>query len=177
DLISKLPLAGKRILITAGPTYEPIDPVRFVGNRSTGKMGFDLAREAASRGAHVTLVTGPTHLQLSHSSVDVVRVETAAEMYEVCHAVYASVDVAIAAAAVADYRPSEVASQKIKKTDDELTLRLEKNPDILASLGQMKSGQFLVGFALETENEIDNACAKIRKKNLDLIVLNSLRDE
>ena len=177
DLISKLPLAGKWILITAGPTYEPIDPVRFVGNRSTGKMGFDLAREAVSRGAHVTLVTGPTHLQLSHSSVDVVRVETAAEMYDACHSVYASVDVAIAAAAVADYRLSEVASQKIKKTDDELTLRLEKNPDILASLGQMKSGQFLVGFALETENEIDNACAKIRKKNLDLIVLNSLRDE
>ena len=177
DLLSKLPLAGKTILITAGPTYEPIDPVRFIGNRSTGKMGFDLALEAASRGAQVVLVTGPTPLAVSHPLVRIIRVETAAQMHDACHSVFATVDVAIAAAAVADYRPKVAFDKKIKKGEDAFVLELEKTPDVLASLGQVKTHQFLVGFALETDNEIENACAKIRKKNLDLIVLNSLRDE
>lgn len=177
DLESKLPLRGKKILITAGPTYEPIDPVRFIGNHSTGKMGFDIAKVAADEGAEVVLVTGPTHLKMTHSSVKVVNVTSSEEMYHACHEYFDDVDAAVAAAAVADYRPKYVAPQKIKKSDSNLTLELEKTKDILSSLGEKKKNQFLIGFALETENEIENAKLKIKKKNLDLIVLNSLNDE
>jgi phosphopantothenoylcysteine decarboxylase/phosphopantothenate--cysteine ligase len=177
DLNSKLPLKGKRILITAGPTYEAIDPVRFIGNHSSGKMGFDIAISAANRGATVYLVTGPTHFKVSNSLINVIPVVSAEDMYKACHNVYDSVDVAIAAAAVADYRPKNIAEQKIKKTEESFTIELEKTKDILASMGEKKKNQFLIGFALETENEIENAKLKIKKKNLDLIVLNSLQDQ
>ena len=177
DLESKLPLKGKKILITAGPTYEAIDPVRFIGNHSSGKMGFDIAKSAANLGASVILVSGPTHLQVTHSLIKVINVVSAQEMYDACHLHFEAVDVAIAAAAVADYKPKTVAKQKIKKASDNFTIDLEKTKDILLSLGKIKKQQFLIGFALETENEIDNAKAKIQKKNLDLIVLNSLQDE
>lgn len=177
DLESKLPLRGKKILITAGPTYEAIDPVRFVGNHSSGKMGYDIAESAANLGASVILVSGPTHCKLNNPLVQVIPVVSAQEMYEACHLYYQEVDVAVAAAAVADYRPKNPALQKIKKKEDEFIIELEKTNDILASLGKIKKNQFLIGFALETENEIENAKAKIQKKNLDLIVLNSLRDE
>ena len=177
DLESKLPLKGKRILITAGPTYEAIDPVRFIGNHSSGKMGFDIAKSAANLGASVILVTGPTHCEANHSLIKVVKVTSAQEMYDACHQYYDDVDVAIAAAAVADYKPKNVADQKIKKAADNFVIELEKTKDILSSLGENKKQQFLIGFALETENEIENAKAKIQKKNLDLIVLNSLQDE
>ena len=177
DLESKLPLKGKKILITAGPTYESIDPVRFIGNHSSGKMGFDIAKSALNLGASVTLVAGPTHLQLENDLVNVIRVTSAEEMYNACHQFFDATDVAICAAAVADYKPKKVASQKIKKTTNEFSIELEKTKDILASLGKIKKNQFLIGFALETENEIENAKLKIQKKNLDLIVLNSLQDE
>lgn len=177
DLESKLPLRGKKILVTAGPTYEPIDPVRFIGNHSSGKMGFDIAKAAADEGAEVILVSGPTHLKLNHPLVKVVSVTSSEEMYHACHEYFADVDAAVAAAAVADYRPRDVATQKIKKNESTLSLELEKTKDILSSLGAIKKEQFLIGFALETENEIENAKLKIKKKNLDLIVLNSLNDE
>jgi phosphopantothenoylcysteine decarboxylase / phosphopantothenate---cysteine ligase len=177
DLESKLPLKGKKILITAGPTYEAIDPVRFIGNHSSGKMGFDIANAAANLGAEVILVTGPTHCKVNNSGIKVIPVLSAQEMYDACHAHYEYTDVAIAAAAVADYRPKKVASQKIKKGTADFTIELEKTKDILASLGEIKKNQFLIGFALETENEIENAKLKIQKKNLDLIVLNSLQDK
>ena len=177
DLEAKLPLKGKKILITAGPTYEAIDPVRFIGNHSTGKMGFDIAQSAANLGASVVLVTGPTHLKIDNHLVNVVPVVSAQEMYDACHQYFDNVDVVIAAAAVADYKPKHVSIQKLKKDSNEFSIELEKTKDILASLGEIKKNQFLVGFALETENEIDNAKSKIQKKNLDLIVLNSLQDE
>jgi phosphopantothenoylcysteine decarboxylase/phosphopantothenate--cysteine ligase len=177
DIESKLPLKGKKILITAGPTYEAIDPVRFIGNHSSGKMGYDIAYEAAQLGAKVILVSGPSNQTINHHLVELIKITSAQEMYDACHLNFLNVDVAIAAAAVADYRPKNVASQKIKKNDSTLTIELEKTNDILASLGAQKKNQFLIGFALETENEIENAIAKIQKKNLDLIVLNSLNDE
>ena len=177
DLESKLPLKGKKILITAGPTYEAIDPVRFIGNHSSGKMGFDIAQSAANLGATVILVSGPTHCRINNPLVRVIQVVSAQEMYDACHQYYQDVDVAITAAAVSDYRPKNVADQKIKKAADNFTIELEKTKDILASFGELKKKQFLIGFALETENEIENAKAKIQKKNLDLIVLNSLQDE
>ncbi len=177
DLESKLPLKGKKILITAGPTYEAIDPVRFIGNHSSGKMGFDIANEAASLGAEVFLIAGPTHYKAKSSLIKVVDVVSAQEMYDACHLYFNEVDVTIAAAAVADYRPKFVADQKIKKNTEEFSIELEKTKDILSSLGAIKKNQFLIGFALETENEIENAKLKIQKKNLDLIVLNSLQDK
>ncbi|WP_281632173.1 bifunctional phosphopantothenoylcysteine decarboxylase/phosphopantothenate--cysteine ligase CoaBC [Flavobacterium luteolum] len=177
DLESKLPLKGKKILVTAGPTYEAIDPVRFIGNHSSGKMGFDIANEAASLGAEVFLIAGPTHFKAKNSLIKVVDVVSAQEMYDACHLYFNEVDAAIAAAAVADYRPKFVADQKIKKNTEEFSIELEKTKDILSSLGAIKKNQFLIGFALETENEIENAKLKIQKKNLDLIVLNSLQDK
>ena len=177
DIESKLPLRGKKILVTAGPTYEAIDPVRFIGNHSSGKMGFDIAESAANYGAEVILISGPTHLNTINPVINLIRVTSAKEMYDACHEYFNSVDVAICAAAVADYKPKFVAEQKIKKTETSLTIELEKTQDILASLGKIKQNQFLIGFALETENEIENAKLKIQKKNLDLIVLNSLQDE
>ncbi len=175
DILSNLPLKGKRVLITAGPTYEAIDPVRFIGNHSSGKMGFDIANSAKKHGAEVILITGPTNQKIE--GVELIRVVSAEEMYASCHQFFENVDVAICAAAVADYKPKFVAEQKIKKTDEAFTIELEKTKDILASLGKIKKNQFLIGFALETENEIENAKLKIQKKNLDLIVLNSLQDE
>jgi len=177
EIESKLPLRGKKILITAGPTYEAIDPVRFIGNHSSGKMGFAIAQEAAQLGAIVTLVTGPVSLRTDHPQVNVISVTSAAEMYDAAHEHYDDMDVAILSAAVADYKPAQVASEKIKKKDSTLTLQLEKTKDILKSLGGKKQHQFLVGFALETQNELENAKRKLEQKNLDLIVLNSLRDK
>ena len=177
DLLQKAPLYGKKVLITAGPTYEAIDPVRFVGNHSSGKMGYAIAQEAADLGAKVFLVSGPTHLEVSHSFIEKIPVTSAQEMYEAVHQHFTECDIAILSAAVADYRPKEVASQKIKKKEGELTLTLEKTKDILASLGAIKKHQVLVGFALETQNELENAKTKLQKKNLDLIVLNSLNDK
>lgn len=176
DWQNKLPFKGKKILITAGPTYEPIDPVRFIGNHSSGKMGYAIANKAFEWGAQVTLVSGPSHLNVNHSEIDVQRVTTSSEMFEACKKYFESVDIVIAAAAVADYKPKEVSSQKIKKSALEIDLVLEKTTDILGYMGIHKKNQFLVGFALETENEFQNALQKIEKKNLDLIVLNSLND-
>ena len=140
-------------------------------------MGFDIAKALADKGAEVTLVSGPTHLSVQHSYINLVRVMSAGQMYEACHSVYKDVDIVAASAAVADYRPKHAADQKIKKTEDTFVIEMEKTKDILASLGAEKKHQFLVGFALETQNEIENAKLKIRKKNLDLIVLNSLNDK
>ncbi|KQC28878.1 bifunctional phosphopantothenoylcysteine decarboxylase/phosphopantothenate--cysteine ligase CoaBC [Flagellimonas eckloniae] len=172
-----LVLNGKKVLITAGPTHEAIDPVRFLGNRSSGTMGFELAKQAANLGAEVVLVSGPTNLNVEHSGINLVRVTTAQEMFDASHEHYESVDVAVCAAAVADYRPKHVAEEKLKKKDDDLQIELERNPDILFSLGKEKKHQFLVGFALETENELENAKGKLKRKNLDAIVLNSLKDD
>ncbi len=172
-----LPLYGKKVLITAGPTHEAIDPVRFLGNRSSGTMGFELANRAADLGAKVYLISGPTHLNAEHSNIDLTRVSSAREMYEVCHKYFPEVDVAISAAAVADYRPKHVAKEKMKKKEGDLQIELERNPDILLSMGEKKDKQFLVGFALETQNELENAKGKLQRKNLDAIVLNSLRDD
>lgn len=177
DIESKLPLKGKKIMITAGPTYEAIDPVRFIGNHSTGKMGYDIAECAAKYGAEVLLISGPSHYNLDNSLVKIIRVTTANEMYNACHEYFNNVDVVIAAAAVADYKPKKVAENKIKKTLSSFSIELESTADILSSLGKIKKNQFLIGFALETENEIENAKLKLQKKNLDLIVLNSLQDE
>ena len=173
-------LRGKKVLITAGPTYEKIDPVRFIGNYSSGKMGFALANECANRGAQVELVCGPvsSSMQTNHPSIHRINVESAQEMFEACKELFSSMDSAILCAAVADFAPEKVAEQKIKRTGDEMVIRLKPNPDIAASLGQMKKqGQTLVGFALETNDEESNAQAKLKKKNFDFIVLNSLKDE
>jgi phosphopantothenoylcysteine decarboxylase/phosphopantothenate--cysteine ligase len=172
------PLLGKKVLITAGPTYEAIDPVRFIGNRSSGKMGIALAEEAAEMGAEVTLILGPTHLLPKEISINLIRVESAKEMYAESVNIFNVMDIAIMAAAVADYRPRLVSDTKIKKTESTVTIELEKTNDILQSLGNTKvEGQFLVGFALETDNELANAQGKMQRKNADLIVLNSLNDE
>ena len=167
-----------RVLLTAGPTYEPLDPIRFLGNRSTGKMGYALAEAFAAQGAEVTLVSGPSHLPDPASArIRTVRVETAAEMFAAAAEVAAAADVWVFAAAVADYRPAQVAVEKIKKLGDTLTLELVKNVDIAATLGQRKRlEQFAVGFALETTNELAHAQEKLHRKKFDLIVLNSLRD-
>ena len=175
-ILEGLPLKNKKILITAGPTYEAIDPVRFIGNHSSGLMGFELAKAAANLGGEVVLISGPSHLNIEHDLVQLIRVVSAEEMYAQVHKYYSDVDIAIAAAAVADYRPKNVAEQKIKKNDAHLTIDLVKNKDILLSMGEQKKNQFIVGFALETENEVENAKGKLKKKNLDAIVLNSLND-
>ena len=170
-------LEGKTVLITAGPTYEAIDPVRFIGNHSSGKMGFSLAEEAVKRGAKVILISGPTSQKTNHKNIEIHRVTSAKEMYDEVFKCYEMVDIAIASAAVADYAPKIVAKEKIKKSEEEFTIELVKNPDILKKMGEKKTHQFLVGFALETQNEEENAKSKLQKKNLDMIVLNSLRDE
>ena len=177
DILEKLPLKGKKILITAGPTYEAIDPVRFIGNHSSGKMGYAIAEVAANLGAEVILVSGPVSLKLSNNLVKIIDVTSASEMFEEANKNFENCDIAILSAAVADFTPSEVASQKIKKKEDVLVITLKKTKDILASLGEKKGNKYLVGFALETENEIENAKTKLKKKNLDLIVLNSLNDK
>lgn len=172
-------LAGKHIMITAGPTYEKIDPVRFIGNYSSGKMGYAIAEEAASRGADVTIVSGPVALKAVNPRIKVVDVESAREMLEACDRIFPSCDTAIMCAAVADYAPAHPADRKIKREHDDLpVIELVKNPDIAATLGAMKKpGQRLVGFALETDNEMSNALHKLKAKNLDMIVMNSLRDK
>ncbi|WP_010518021.1 bifunctional phosphopantothenoylcysteine decarboxylase/phosphopantothenate--cysteine ligase CoaBC [Croceivirga radicis] len=176
-LASGLPLYQKQVLITAGPTHEPLDPVRFLGNRSTGTMGFELARHAAKLGATVTLVSGPTTLTVNQSNINLIRVSTAEEMYQAVHQNFKQAAIVISAAAVADYRPKQVAEQKIKKKEGQpMILELERTQDILKSMGDIKQNQFLVGFALETQNELDNAKSKLKRKNLDAIVLNSLND-
>ena len=177
DVLSKLPLKGKKVLVTAGPTYEAIDPVRFIGNHSSGKMGFAIANTAANLGAEVYLISGPSHQQIKHSLIQRIDVVSAEDMYIEAHKHFEEVDIAILSAAVADYKPKNIADQKIKKKDASLTIELAPTKDILASLGAIKKHQFLVGFALETNNELENAKSKIKRKNLDAIVLNSLRDK
>jgi len=170
-------LQGKRVLITAGPTQEPLDPVRYFTNASSGKMGYALASEAAQRGAQVELISGPVNVDSSHSAINVTSVTTATEMLEAAQNRFSEMDIAIFAAAVADYAPTEKFSQKIKKKGDTMTLTLQKNPDIAQTLGmQKKDTQILVGFALETDNERKHAYEKLKKKNLDIVVLNSLND-
>lgn len=177
NILEQLPLRGKKVVITAGPTYEAIDPVRFIGNHSSGTMGVELALRAANLGASVDLILGPSVLKVAHDFITVHNVVSGEDMYKAVHEVYENCDIAIASAAVADYKPAQVAQEKIKKNDDEFTIHLVKTKDILASMGAKKQGQFLVGFALETENEQENALKKLKKKNLDAIVLNSLRDK
>jgi phosphopantothenoylcysteine decarboxylase/phosphopantothenate--cysteine ligase len=177
DILGQMPLYGKRILITAGPTYEAIDPVRFIGNHSSGKMGYEIAKAAAKLGAETILISGPTHQTISNGRIKVVNVVSALEMYDAVHQYFESVDIAILSAAVADYKPKIVSDTKIKKKDSTFTIELEKTKDILASLGKIKTNQFLVGFALETNNELENAKGKLNSKNLNLIVLNSLNDK
>ena len=177
DLLNKQPLKGKKLLLTAGPTYEAIDPVRFIGNHSSGKMGFAIAKTAANLGAEVILIAGPSAETIQHSFVKRIDVKSAEEMYTQAHLYFKDTDIAILSAAVADYRPKNVAAQKIKKKDATIEIVLEKTKDILASLGEIKEHQLLVGFALETNNEAENAKGKLKKKNLDLIVLNSLQDK
>ena len=171
-----LPLSGKKVLITAGPTYEAIDPVRFVGNHSSGKMGYELAKAAANLGAQVVLISGPSSLSLDNEAVSLIRVVSAEEMFKAALSHFKNTDIAICAAAVADYRPKDVADHKIKKKQDTLSLELVKTKDILRSLGAVKDKQYLVGFALETENELENAKGKLKSKNLDAIVMNSMND-
>ena len=172
-----LPLENRKVVITAGPTHEAIDPVRYIGNHSTGRMGLELAERAAALGAEVVLILGPSALQLTDTGVRLIRVTSAEEMYQAAMGEFESSDVVIAAAAVADYRPKKAAPEKIKKKEEHLTIELVKNRDILMELGSKKDNQFLVGFALETENELANALQKLKKKKLDAIILNSLRDE
>lgn len=170
-------LSKKKILITAGPTYEKIDPVRFIGNYSSGKMGFALAEACAQRGAEVTLIAGPVSLSINHNNITRIDVESADEMYQAATNAFPDMDAAILCAAVADYRPKDQASEKIKRNGDELLLNLIPNKDIAAALGKVKTDkQTLIGFALETNNEEQNALKKLEKKNLDFIVLNSLND-
>jgi phosphopantothenoylcysteine decarboxylase/phosphopantothenate--cysteine ligase len=178
ELKKKLPLAGKKALVTAGPTYEAIDPVRFIGNHSSGKMGFALAETLYKLGASVTLITGPTALSLSTEGIKRIDVVTAEEMLKASFIAFKEADITVMSAAVADYKPEQVANQKIKKKAQEFSLNLIKTIDILAELGNKKrANQLLVGFALETENELAYASDKLKKKNLDFIVLNSLKDE
>ena len=172
-----LPLKGKRVLITAGPTFEAIDPVRFIGNHASGKMGFALAEVAANLGAKVTLVSGPTSERTNHPHINVKAVVSASEMFEAVKDVYDNVHIAIGAAAVADYKPEVKEKHKIKKKSDHLAINLVPTKDILAYMGEHKKGQFLLGFALETENELENALGKLQRKNLDGIVLNSMQDK
>ncbi len=174
----KKDLLGKKILVTAGPTYEALDPVRFIGNRSSGKMGYAIAEELAERGAEVILISGPTKLTTKHPSVKCYKVESAQQMFERTTAEFPKCDAAILAAAVADYRPKEVSDVKIKKKNSEMSLELEKTPDIAAHLGTIKQPhQRTIGFALETNDEFENAVSKLKRKNFDFIVLNSMRDK
>lgn len=174
----KKKLSGKNVLISAGPTYEAIDPVRFIGNHSSGKMGVALAEEAAAEGAEVFLVIGPSSITNNHPNIKRTDVTSAQEMYDACITLFKKADIAIMSAAVADYRPAKVSPVKIKKKDSSITIELESTKDILAQLGKTKKkNQIVVGFALETNNELENAKKKLRSKNLDFIVLNSLQNK
>ncbi len=177
-IAATLPLYGKKVVVSAGPTYENLDPVRFIGNYSSGKMGFEIAKTAANLGAKVTLVSGPSHESVMGYPIERIDVVSARDMYNAMHANFTDANVVVMSAAVADYRPKETAEQKIKKeNDDNLIIELVKNPDILKSLGEIKTHQLLVGFALETNNEEEYAKKKLAKKNLDFIVLNSMQDK
>ena len=172
-----LPLKNKNVLITAGPTIEEIDPVRFISNHSSGKMGFALAHEATILGANVTLISGPTNQVLSTNQVDLIKIKSADEMFEKTLSYFKNSDIVIMSAAVSDYMPAEFSQKKLKKDNKDLNVKFKKTRDILFELGKIKSKQFLVGFALENEQELSNAKTKMKKKNLDLIVLNSLNDK
>lgn len=177
DLSSSLPLNGKTFLITAGPTFEPIDPVRFIGNHSSGKMGFELAETASKLGAKVILITGPTNQKLLSKSIELFSITSSDQMYDQVIGKYDDVDVVIMSAAVADFKPKFVSDKKLKKSNQNPIIEVEKTKDILSYLGRMKNKQLLVGFALETDNEVENATSKLINKNLDLIILNSLNDK
>jgi phosphopantothenoylcysteine decarboxylase/phosphopantothenate--cysteine ligase len=178
EFSKNLPLANKKILVTAGPTYEAIDPVRFIGNHSSGKMGFAIAEEFANHGAEVTLICGPNSLKAIHKNITRIDIESAEELNKAALKAFKSADISVLSAAVADYKPAKKANQKIKKADGTKTIELIPTKDTLADLGKIKkANQLLIGFALETENEIANAKIKIKKKNLDLIILNSLNDK
>ena len=178
DLGQSLTFSGKEVLVSAGPTHEPIDPVRFIGNHSSGKMGIEIALAFAEQGASVSLVLGPSNIDVEHPLIHVIRVTTAAEMFDQCTSIFPQMDITVMSAAVADFTPEVVKDQKIKKEGELSNIRLKPTEDILAALGKMKSkDQLLVGFALETEKEIEHANKKLKNKNLDLIVLNSLQDE
>jgi phosphopantothenoylcysteine decarboxylase/phosphopantothenate--cysteine ligase len=174
--LTKNELKGKKILITAGPTYEPIDPVRFIGNHSSGKMGIAIAEEMQKRGAVVSLVLGPSNIKVA-AGIKLVKVKTAAEMFSACEKIFPETDIAIMSAAVADYTPVKTSTEKIKKTENDFSVALTKTKDILKTLGGLKkNGQLLIGFALETNNEKENALQKLQSKNADMIILNSLQD-
>ncbi len=176
--LKKKTLSGKKALVTAGPTHESIDPVRFIGNRSTGKMGVAIAENLADKGASVSLILGPSNLEVSHQNINVIKVQSAAEMFEATEKLFKKSDITILSAAVADYRPVKVETSKIKKRGQNLNLELERTIDIAASLGKLKrKDQLIVGFALETDNELENAKDKLKRKNFDFIVLNSLQDK
>jgi phosphopantothenoylcysteine decarboxylase/phosphopantothenate--cysteine ligase len=177
DLKDKLPLNKRKVLVTAGPTYESIDPVRFIGNRSSGKMGCELALNFANQGADVQLILGPSAQNPVHHNISISRVESAKEMFDACMSHFTISDIVVAAAAVSDYSPASIHSDKLKKTEGLPHLELQQTKDILAHMGTIKKHQFLVGFALETTNEVENARSKLKRKNLDLIVLNSLNDK
>jgi phosphopantothenoylcysteine decarboxylase/phosphopantothenate--cysteine ligase len=175
---AEVQIIKKRILITAGPTYEAIDPVRYIGNHSSGKMGFELAKASLNQGYQVTLISGPTNLNLAHPNLNLIRIESAEELLEQVQIHWSENEIGIFAAAVADYRPKSRADQKIKKSDDDLTIELIKNPDVLLWASENRSqNQIVVGFALETNNSLDNALSKLERKKLDIIVLNSLENK
>jgi phosphopantothenoylcysteine decarboxylase/phosphopantothenate--cysteine ligase len=177
DLSINLPLSGKTFLITAGPTFEPIDPVRFIGNHSSGKMGFELAETASNLGANVILISGPTNEKLKSKSIQLKLITSSDQMFEEVVNKYSIADVVIMSAAVADFKPKSISNRKLKKSNQNLSIEVEKTKDILYHLGKTKTNQLLIGFSLETDNEIENAKSKLINKNLDLIILNSLNDK
>jgi len=177
DIIKSLPLRGKKILVTAGPTYEAIDPVRYISNHSSGKMGFEIAKKASDLGAEVFLISGPSNQKISTRSINLIKVVSSKDMHEEVIKYYSEADIVIMAAAVSDFKPKEFSNKKIKKDNIQPKMELEKTKDVLLELGRLKKNQFLVGFALENENEIENSLKKLKNKNLDLIILNSLNDK
>ena len=177
DIIKSLPLRGKKVLVTAGPTYEAIDPVRYISNHSSGKMGFEIAKKASDLGAEVFLISGPSNQKISTRSINLINVVSSKDMHKQVLKHYAKADIVIMAAAVSDFKPKEFSNKKIKKDNNQSKIELEKTKDILLELGSLKKNQFLVGFALENENEIENSLKKLKNKNLDLIILNSLNDK
>jgi len=177
DIIKSLPLRGKKILVTAGPTYEAIDPVRYISNHSSGKMGFEIAKKASDLGAEVFLISGPSNQKISTKSINLINVVSSKDMHEEVIKYYSEADIVIMAAAVSDFKPKDFSNKKIKKDNIHPKIELEKTKDVLLELGRLKKNQFLVGFALENENEIENSLKKLKNKNLDLIILNSLNDK
>ena len=177
DIIKSLPLRGKKVLVTAGPTYEAIDPVRYISNHSSGKMGFEIAKKASDLGAEVFLISGPSNQKISTRSINLINVVSSKDMHKQVIKYYAKSDIVIMAAAVSDFKPKDFSNKKIKKDNIQSKIELEKTKDILLELGRLKKNQFLVGFALENENEIENSLKKLKNKNLDLIILNSLNDK